>query len=197
MFLLLALIVQIVQIHGELSSVCDQSRPNYDFGNDYLKWIWVPSLRECQRECESTVDQWISPYVPDNVDVCFGITWVKNGNRNCALYNSLQIESGVSRSGQDSYVCSMVAPSGKPKERKKREESFQTAGLSGVTGTGISGGVDPDSGSSSAGISDAKTGGGIGSRTSKCREHFCEARNGSGKCCLRNKRTRRCPKSCD
>jgi len=147
MILLLALIVQIVQIHGELKSNCDLddvyvgrigenwiSGKNYDFGNDYLKWIWVTSLYECQRECESTVDPNATSLSGErDLNVCHGITWIKNGNRNCALYNARGIESGVYRQGQDSYRCAFALPSG----ADELNSGSGTAGSSGVRRGGI------------------------------------------------------------
>merc|ERR1719500_1472640 len=100
MFLLLALIVQIVQIHGDLHVSCElildtHAQRNYDYGNDYMKWIRVSSLNECARECESTVNgKSISTKQQNARHVCQGITWVKGGNRNCALYNSDGMTSG-------------------------------------------------------------------------------------------------------
>jgi len=184
MFLLLALglIVQIVQIHGSatapLRMICSRDATrNFDFGNDYIKWIRVSSLNECSRECVSASNGKIVAQHRDR-DVCLGFTWVKDGNRNCALYNWDGIDSGVTRSGQDSYYCVFPLAS----------NATPPKGPSGVTG-----------------ISDVKTGGGIGDHTLKCPKHHCEATNGSGKCCLerrlkpsgpRRKWTTECPKSC-
>jgi len=113
MFLPLALMVQIMQISGELNSQCHHiDRRNYDYGNDYLAWISVSSLSQCRRECESTVDPNADSLSSGDLDVCHGFTWVKNGNRNCALYNARGVESGVYRRGQDSYQCYFALPAG-------------------------------------------------------------------------------------
>lgn len=105
--------VQIMQISGELNSQCHHiDRRNYDYGNDYLAWISVSSLSQCRRECESTVDPNADSLSSGDLDVCHGFTWVKNGNRNCALYNARGVESGVYRRGQDSYQCTFALPAG-------------------------------------------------------------------------------------
>jgi len=100
MFLLLALIVQIVQIHGQQGWDCHfLTGRNRDYGNDYKRWEYnVRSLSECQRKCESSSD-W-----------CRGITWVKDSSRNCALYDSYGVEEGVGRRNQDSYECRGCPP---------------------------------------------------------------------------------------
>merc|ERR1712080_511339 len=91
MFLLLALILQVVQIHGQRG--CYLAERDADFGQDYYSWTSVGSLRECQNKCLDRND-------------CMGFTYVHNNRRNCALYDADGIEEGVKRGGQDSYDCS-------------------------------------------------------------------------------------------
>merc|ERR1712080_749157 len=93
MFLLLALILQVVQIHGW---DCHLAERDADFGQDYYSWTSVGSLRECQNKCLDRND-WDQ--------FCSGFTYVHNNRRNCALYEHDGIEEGVKRRGQDSYLC--------------------------------------------------------------------------------------------
>merc|ERR1711890_145718 len=94
MFLLLALILQVVQIHGQRG--CYLAERDADFGQDYYSWTSVGSLRECQNKCLDRKD-WDQ--------FCIGFTYVHNNRRNCALYDHAGIEEGVKRRGQDSYKC--------------------------------------------------------------------------------------------
>jgi len=93
---LLLFVTQLVQQSG----ACDLYGNDYDHGEDYLSWTSVYSLGQCMDKCKSTYN-------------CDGITWVKNYNRNCALYDSRGTRSGVTRRGQDSYInCNSGGGSG-------------------------------------------------------------------------------------
>jgi len=156
MFLLLALIVQLVQIiGGKECNALYEDQGNYDYGEDYFSWISVSSLSQCQRQCESKNN-------------CFGITWVKNGNRNCALYDRPGIQSGVARRGQDSYYCYTSV-------------------------THAAGGQDTHHGTALAGTS-GLDGHSIGGTYSTCSWPDCKAR--SGQCCEQPLNRRRCPRRC-
>merc|ERR1719449_362976 len=79
------------------SVACDLYGRDYDHGQDYLSWTSVDSLALCKYKCKNTYN-------------CDGITWIKDYNRNCALYDSRGTRSGVTRRGQDSYInCNLGA----------------------------------------------------------------------------------------
>jgi len=177
MFLLLALIVQIVQIQGRVYKCNNLGKRNGGYGEDYKSWTSVSSLSECQRKCESSSD-W-----------CAGITWVKNSRRNCRLYDYQGTRDGVGTTNQDSYYC-LSYPLCEPRP-------------GGVIVCSSSNAHVTTWASSTAGTSDVKTGGGIGDHTLKCPKHHCEALKRPGQCCLTyfegkgRRKTRKCPKSCD
>jgi len=159
MFLLLALVVQIVKIHGDMVSFekeymrkCDfLEKRNADYGEDYISWTSVRSLSECQRKCETDY-------------YCAGFTWVKDSRRNCALYDKEGTLEGVGRRNQDSYYCKLCKRDG-----------------SGCIYEVTSNGVRTRWGSSISAISDFNTKTGIGGVSSGCPRYFCKT--SSRQCC--------------
>jgi len=93
MFLLIALIVQVVQIYGQRVIECKLIQRDADFGQDYYSWTNVASKSQCQNKCKNDYPS------------CAGFTWVHNNPRSCALYYAEGTEEGVERIGQDSYLC--------------------------------------------------------------------------------------------
>lgn len=164
LFLLLSLILQVVQIHGQDEVYgCRLVGRDSDFGQDYYDWISVRSLRACQNKCL------------DLNEPCSGFTYVHNNRKNCALYDVGGVEEGVKRRNQDSYLCECVANCSPP-----------------CPTCYASGGRMPRFLSAGSGISDLSSGGGIGgSYSSSCGRHFCKAR---GKCCLKAYRGQSCSK---
>jgi len=129
MFLLLALIVQIVQVvHGGRD--CRLEKYNADFGQDFYNLTNVDSLSQCQDTCESDRQ-------------CFGFTWVNNNNRNCALYNVNGMRDGVLKQGQDSYKCQCGTE--RPKKTLCRasggRETRWTSSIAGTQGINSRGGI--------------------------------------------------------
>jgi len=70
LFLLLSLILQVVQIHGQDEVYgCRLVGRDSDFGQDYYDWISVRSLRACQNKCL------------DLNEPCSGFTYVHNNRK--------------------------------------------------------------------------------------------------------------------
>ena len=71
---------------------CRLKRAGFDFGEDYFRWSHVNSQGRCADDCLAE-------------GRCAGFTWVDGGRRNCALYDESGARRGVTRRGQDSYLC--------------------------------------------------------------------------------------------
>jgi len=124
---------------------CDESNllRNTDYGENYLSLTSESSLSQCLDKCLYTVD-------------CDAITWDKYSiNRNCALYESVEIYEEA-REGYDSYYCTNVQACAGCWETN---QATAAAGTSGVI---------------------VQT---IGAWSYACEWPYC--RSSSGQCCLR------------